>query len=154
MKTAKALSIDGSSVSTRPGWRGKTFAERFWARVDRSGGEVACWPWLGPLNHRGYGTCAIPGHASELVHRVASVLAQGPLAAGELVLHRNECTTKRCTNPAHLYRGDQKQNMKDAVAAGVMHGRNVSRGDDQWLRKRAGQVVRDTKGRVAGIRHG
>lgn len=147
MRTAKALAIDGGAVSTRRGrWMGRTFAENFWAKVDRSG---ECWLWKGSLNHGGYGSHGIPGHKTELAHRVASVLAHGPLPAGVLVLHRPNCMSKACVRPEHTYRGDQRQNMRDAGAAGVLHGRNAARGDRQWLRKHPGRVVRDEYGRIA-----
>lgn len=27
-------------------------ADGFWSRCDRSGGEAACWPWLGARNNK------------------------------------------------------------------------------------------------------
>lgn len=35
--------------------KGVPLAERFWPKVDKSGGPDACWPWLGGINGDGYG---------------------------------------------------------------------------------------------------
>ena len=42
-----------------------TTAERFWAKVDTSGGLFACWEWQGNRNDRGYGAFWFDGVAVE-----------------------------------------------------------------------------------------
>lgn len=150
MRTAQPLSIDGSRISTRPGtWRGRTFAENFWANVDCSG---ECWLWRGKLNPKGYGSAAVGTGRTELAHRVASVLTYGPLAAGELVLHKAECTSRACCRPEHTYRGTQRENVADARAAGrhvsTTGNPNAARGAAQWVNRLGAQ--RDPAGRIVG----
>ncbi len=90
-------------------------AERFWAKVDRSGGPEACWPWTGALNPDGYGNV---GSVSRYwkAHRRAWTLANGPIPAGKHVLH--SCDNPPCCNPDHLWLGTHADNMADMVAKG------------------------------------
>jgi hypothetical protein len=51
--------------------------ERFWSRVDRSGGPDACWPWVGNSRYTsGYGRVWFCGKDARS-HRVAYTLAVG-----------------------------------------------------------------------------
>jgi hypothetical protein len=43
-------------------------------------------------------------------------LFKGPIPKGQWVLHR--CDTPACSNPDHLFLGDRRINMEDAVAKG------------------------------------
>ena len=76
-----------------------TIAERFWSKVNRSGGRDACWLWQAGLGTGGYGQFA-PEHKSVLAHRVAYELTIGPIPEGQTLDHR--CRTKICMNPTHL----------------------------------------------------
>ena len=61
-----------------------TGAERavpFWDRVDRSGGEDACWPWAGAINKGGYGSFAC-GDVIRTASRVAYESVNGPVPPG------------------------------------------------------------------------
>jgi hypothetical protein len=85
----------------------------FWARVDRSGGDDACWPWTGRLGGEGYGECHAKVDGSWrtlLTHRRAYTLAKGdpgPLC----VLHT--CDNRPCCNPRHLWLGTRGDNNRD-----------------------------------------
>lgn len=84
---------------------------RFAARVNRRG-DHACWFWASTQpNH--YGTFWAQG-APKYAHRVAWELANGPIPAGQSVLHR--CDQPNCVNPAHLFLGDHTANMRDAAS--------------------------------------
>lgn len=93
--------------------------ERFWAKVDQSGGESACWPWTGSvIASNGYGQMMIRftdgTRRNYGAHRLAAAWAAGdevpttglqtdhlchdPL---ECNLGKN-CPHRRCCNPAHL----------------------------------------------------
>lgn len=54
--------------------------DRFWSRVDRSGGIGACWPWTGRLTRDGYGRIEFR-YVAYSTHRVAYELCVGPIPA-------------------------------------------------------------------------
>lgn len=103
-----------------------TTEERFWAKVDRSGGADACWRWAAYLDPRGYGAFATNHSKMRGAHRVAWELTFGPIR-GELdVLHR--CDNPACVNPTHLFLGNHQANMDDRNhkgrhAHGESHGK-------------------------------
>lgn len=76
---------------------------RFWAKVDKSGGPLACWPWLGSLAGYGYGRIWHRGRHVP-AHRFAYELLVGPIPEGMEIDHVKErgCTRRNCVNPAHL----------------------------------------------------
>ena len=67
-----------------------TRAAQFWAKVDRSGGPDACWPWLGRL-YGGYGSFGGVG-----AHRVAYELLRGAIPEGRHVDHRCHTDDPTC----------------------------------------------------------
>lgn len=74
---------------------------RFWAKVDRSGGIDACWPWTAARTGGGrlYGQFKLNGRPS-LAHRVAAEWAFGDIPHGMQVDHI--CRHTLCVNPLHL----------------------------------------------------
>jgi hypothetical protein len=90
-----------------------TKAERFWAQVD-IGEADECWEWQGKSRlPRGYGITRVFGQY--LAHRVAFLLANG-YAPDPMCCHH--CDNPPCCNPAHLYQGDGRTNMADAIRRG------------------------------------
>ncbi len=89
----------------------------FFKRPDRSGGRRACWPWRTASGDAvtNYGMVSVDGIAMG-THRIAWTLKNGPIPAGLYVLHK--CDNPPCVNPAHLFLGTQKDNMKDMAAKG------------------------------------
>lgn len=92
--------------------------ERFWSKVDRSGGPDACWPWTGGHDERGYGIFYPTGERKTRAHRwLLGHLRGKPLIDKprgiEDGCHR--CDNPPCCNPAHLYVGTRKRNIADAV---------------------------------------
>lgn len=93
--------------------------ERFWHKVEKSDG---CWKWIGPRTGKGYGV--ISGETVEtnkrskmlLAHRVSYQLANGDLTDVDFVLH--SCDNPQCVNPAHLRKGTQSENIKEAIEKG------------------------------------
>lgn len=88
-------------------------AQAFWAKVDRSAGPNACWPFQGGRFANGYGRIKILG-VTWLAHRRAHFLVTGELP--EAVCHR--CDNPPCCNPAHLFSGTQAINQQDRKAKG------------------------------------
>jgi hypothetical protein len=72
--------------------------QRFWVKVDRSGGPDACWPWLAGKARTGYGRVAWKG-GPRTAHRVAWELTNGPLP--EAAVFKQRCGDRGCVNPAH-----------------------------------------------------
>jgi hypothetical protein len=94
--------------------------ERFWAKVDRSGGLFACWPWTGSTqtsrnNPTGYGKIQEGGRGSRIIaaHRIACVIATGEEPDGMEACHAPTCTTTLCCNPHHLRWGTRAENEAD-----------------------------------------
>lgn len=78
-----------------------TIEERFWPKVDRSGGEDACWPWLAGLDGDGYGRFSAALAISVPAHRVAWELEHGePFPDGLVTDHL--CRRRDCVNPRHI----------------------------------------------------
>lgn len=100
---------------------------RFWAFVEPEPNS-GCWLWTG-ANVRGYGVLALgaPSRRKILVTRLSYMVFVGPLAADEKACH--SCDNPPCCNPAHLFRGTQIDNMRDASVKGRLIGRPVGRGE-------------------------
>lgn len=99
-------------------------AERFWSHVEVRA-EDECWLWTGRLNNKGYGlTSHTPTQGGRSVTTVATRAAwfvtHGRWPVGFMC---HTCDNPPCVNPAHLFEGDQRQNMQDASAKGRARGR-------------------------------
>ncbi len=93
--------------------------QKFWSLVDTSGGPDACWPWIGPVNDKGYGDFFL-GRGEDgarkngqiLAHRYAFFLAHGRWPNSQ-ALHK--CDNRPCCNQGHLFEGDHLTNMQDRL---------------------------------------
>jgi hypothetical protein len=94
--------------------------ERFMAKVDTSGGVEACHLWTACKTAGGYGYFRVSGGVRTYAHRWILGHVRGhALEKGEHALHK--CDNPTCVNPLHLYVGDHKRNMRDAVERGRMN---------------------------------
>lgn len=99
----------------------RSVAERFWAKVDKAGD---CWEWTGQRTKDGYGSfwngARRPGPSRSpvtvLAHRWVYEHELGPIPQGHVVCHR--CDNPGCVNPAHLFTGSQRDNVRDCIAKG------------------------------------
>lgn len=90
--------------------------ERFWSKVDQSGGPDACWPWTAAKQGR-YGTFAVTAKQMRGAHRVALELTTGKrIPPGMHACHR--CDNPPCCNPAHLFVGTPRDNERDKSTKG------------------------------------
>jgi len=117
-------------------------AERFWAKVDKSG---ECWEWTGYLNPTGYGQIKWNGKAVAS-HRYSYVLHH-PLTIDLLEGHReiyvcHRCDNPKCVNPAHLFLGSQGDNMRDREEKG--RG-NHAKGEQKTTSKLTETQVREIR---------
>lgn len=94
--------------------------ERFWSKVDKSGGEQACWLWLGARNPNGYGQFRHDGQMRQahrwILGQTRGAALQWNAALKEEACHH--CDNPPCVNPAHLFVGDRSANMRDSADKG------------------------------------
>jgi hypothetical protein len=100
-------------------------ADRFWRHVQKGDG---CWEWQGTRNWFNYGLFWDTAAGQLRAHRVSWELTNGPIPDRMNVCH--QCDNPPCVRPDHLYLGDQKRNIGDAVARGRMPS-----GEDHHLAK-------------------
>lgn len=123
---------------------------RFWAKVDRSGGPDACWPWTACVGPHGYGLFQSRSRTTSRAHRVAYAMTHGNFDARLFVCHR--CDNPPCCNPAHLWLGTTADNVADMVAKGRqatgdqcaarLYPERLARGDANGSRKHPERLKR------------
>ncbi|WP_135227570.1 HNH endonuclease signature motif containing protein [Deinococcus fonticola] len=91
------------------------------AKVDRSGGPDACWPWLGHTSPNGHGQMYVTNaHGDQhgySAHRLALMFAVGAVPLKPAVVLRS-CNSASCCNPAHLYVGTEQDAARAREALG------------------------------------
>lgn len=88
--------------------------EVMWSRIDRNG-PGGCWLWQASTNNMGYAEMWIEDKLFA-VHRYVYQLAHGTIRRDQWCLHK--CDVPRCVNPAHIFLGNAKDNMRDMMAKG------------------------------------
>lgn len=129
----------------------KSPAQRLWEKVDKSGGEDACWPYAtltrDTYGNVGYDAGDIKWHGIG-AHCLAYILTYGPYPNQMIIRHT--CDNKPCCNPRHLVLGTHQDNMDDAASRHRMsHGINHHRAklteaqvqDIRRLRKQGMKII-------------
>lgn len=122
----------------------KNLEARYWPKVGKASDE-ACWLWLAKARHPyGYGRMTAGRGVNLKAHQIGWALANGPIPDGKLVLHR--CDNPGCSNPSHLFLGDQTDNMGDAKRKGRMSDPPVYWGEAHHNSKLTDRQVMDIRG--------
>lgn len=142
---------DPTQLQDNPRAPRTTREARFWAKVDKSGGENACWLWTASRDQLGYGFFRMTaGEFMWRAHRASWVLTNGEILDGVLVCH--VCDNPPCVNPKHLYLGDNQTNSNDRVIRNrSTRGRPVHHGELS-LHKLTLDQVREIRFRYAAGR--
>lgn len=112
---------------------------RFWTYVDRSAGDMECWPWVGGMNKAtGYGGFTIEGR-QHTAHRIAYILTIGN--PGDFVVC-HKCDNRPCCNPNHLFKGTRNDNMQDMIQKGRDDHTRSPRGIENGMSKINEDIVR------------
>lgn len=76
-----------------------------------------CWLWLGAGDENGYGR-----FRRIRAHRYAYLKFIGEIPAGKFVCHK--CDNPACVNPAHLWLGENRDNLEDMTKKGRRRNQN------------------------------
>lgn len=126
-KHYRRLLTHGDPGKTLIPGRERTPAERLSNKTTVSG---ECW--LFETRSR-YGRVSVGGGRTESAHRLAWILANGPIPAGLVVRHK--CDVPRCVRPDHLELGTPAENSRDMTdrirqARGERQGSSKITADD------------------------
>jgi len=119
--------------------------EQFWMNVRKDGD---CWPWMRCKYHDGYGHVWFNSR-NERAHRVAYMLAVGPIPCSQDILH--SCDNPPCCRPDHLFSGTQEDNARDMVRKGrnAKGDQAARKGEKNRRAKLTDQKIREIRRRAA-----
>lgn len=103
-----------------------TGSAAWWSARTRFEPSTGCVLWNGFTCPQGYARTHWKGKSGVLVHRIAYEQVNGPFSSGMVVCHR--CDTPHCVNPAHLFLGTQKDNLRDMFRKGRARPRGQTTG--------------------------
>jgi HNH endonuclease len=103
----------------------KTLHERFWAKVESTGGPQACWLWTGAKLPKGYGVIRRGQRGAGYIyaHRVSYELRNGSIPAGLSIDHL--CRNTSCVNPDHLEAVPIKVNLLRGESLSAQYARRT-----------------------------
>lgn len=114
--------------------------------------ETGCHEWRWGKMPSGHGTITPKGDIDEtLAHRASWIVHNGPIPEGRQINHW--CDNPPCINPAHLYDGDQFDNMRDTVRHGNHATQKLTFEQAKEIRAKyePGIISPDSLGREFGV---
>lgn len=96
-----------------------TLEERFWSKVDTSGGPDACHLWTGAKDADGYGVLVFrigKRYRTFRASRIAYEISVEPMPPDKMACHK--CDNPSCCNYRHLFAGSPKDNQIDMTLKG------------------------------------
>lgn len=122
-----------------------TREELFWAKVSKCGPDD-CWIWTAGKQSSGHGHFWT-GKTHRTAHRMAMEYSGVDVPDDKLVCHR--CNIPACVNPAHLYVGTYKDNMRDRMEADAWVQPHPGFGSDHPQSKLTWSIVEGIRARHA-----
>lgn len=108
-----------------------------------------CWLWLRKVDRDGYGRMWT-GNREIGAHRWSYESVFGAVDPSMKILHR--CDTPPCVNPAHLFQGNQSDNMRDCARKGRLDGCGTKRLSPETRDAiRASTLSRNATARMFGV---
>ncbi len=109
----------------------RTFADRFWDKVDKAGPVPAgrpdlgpCWLWTGSKDRDGYGDIRTSGTGHRSAHRYAYTVLVGVIPGGLSLDHL--CRVHACVNPDHLEPVTNRENILRGTAPSAENARKTA----------------------------
>ncbi|HBY44739.1 MAG TPA: hypothetical protein DEU95_10485 [Chloroflexi bacterium] len=92
--------VNPEHMTIRPQGTPRTDVSAFWARVDRSGGDDACWPWLGAITESGQ-PAWVEADGRSIPPAVRAIELTGSRQVRENLTAVRVCQMLVCVNPRH-----------------------------------------------------
>ena len=116
-KSDRALPKCGNKLCVSPEHLVIGDEAHFWMHVDKSGGDDACWLWIGGKDKDDYGKFNTKHNKVTTyyrAHQYAYILVNGSIPDGMCICHM--CDNPPCVNIKHLFLGSNKDNNNDCVS--------------------------------------
>ena len=120
-----------------------THTARFWSKA-KVGSDAECWPWQAGKCRDGYGKFGVHGWTLR-AHRIAWEMFNGEPLGERFACHT--CDNPACVNPNHIYAGDMRTNVADAVERGRLRAANQA-GESNPRAKLTMDDVREIRRRI------
>ena len=120
--------------------------------------EDGCWQWVGASGgSRRLSPQIRINWKCFYASRVAYEIYNGPITDGLYVCHH--CDNHMCINPAHMFLGTQKENMRDASRKGRLNKTVINESIVKWIKdlrthgKTQSEISKETNIPVGTIGH-